>query len=304
MFQCGNNKTECPDAPERPDSELNLYRPKWYDRFKRNLLKFGEFFKLHGGKILIWFWVVMVLCCLGGLKVLHIVITQEVKMDAMLNPAKEVARIGKEWADHILKEWCPAFCDNFWTSCGTCCRFCTRKCCWVISCGRVSGMDKALQRRRVERGWRAPPYCDGMCEGARYRRFLHRKLMRVMKRTGQKKDTPWYSKKYNCTCKVKDQMACVTICKGLFFFFYCPLLPFYWILEFFFLFLRRKWRRRKRIQAFRAERAEKEAKKQQQYLHMDEYSRGQVEKEIVTLDKQIRDIRQLEKEYGKWKCQN
>lgn len=298
LLQCGNNKTVCPDAPERPDSSLELYRPRWYDRMNAGFKKFAEFIKLHGGKFLIAFWVIFCLVLLGGLKVLHIVMTQEVKMDAILFPPKEIARILKQWTDYILKEWCPSFCDNFWTSCCNCCGFCMRRSCWAMSCGKVSRTHKPLQRKRIERGWRAPPYCDGMCDGARTRRSLHRKLMRVMKRTGQKKDTPWFSKRYNCTCKVKDQAACVTICKGLFFFFYCPLLPAYWVVEFFFIFLRRKWRRRKRIKAFRAQREEKEATKQRQYLHMDEYSRGLVENEIVSLDKELRDIRKLEEEYG------
>ncbi len=245
------------------------------------------------------FWVIFVLCCLGGLKVLHMVITQEVKMDAIIAPPKEAMRIAKEWADYIFKEFCPTHCDNIWTTCARCCGTSCRGCCWICTCGKVSRFENMLYRRRVERGWRVPPHCNGMCEGAKYRRRLHRKLMRAMKRIGQKKETPWYSKPYNCSCKVKDQMPCLMICKGLFFFFYCPLLPLYWILEFTFILIRKRYRKAKRIKAFRAERAEKEAKKQNQYIHMDQYSRGVLEKEIVSLDRELKEIRQLEKEYGK-----
>ena len=279
---------------------MEIFRPRWYDRAWDVLKKAGEIFKLHGGKVLIMFWVWFLLICLGGLKVLHIVITQEVKMDAVVNPAKEAARIGKEWADYICKEFLPTHCDNIWTTCENCCAKSCRCCCWAVSCGRI-GRKKNLilhGRARVERGWRVPPHCDGMCDGAKYRRRLHRKLMRTMKRMGQKKDTPWYSKPYNCTCKVKDQMPCFMICKGLFFFFYCPLLPLYWTLEFIFILLRKRYRKWKRIKAYRAQKAEREAKKQNQYLHMDKYSRGVLEKEIVSLDKELKEIRQLEKEYG------
>lgn len=265
------------------------------DAFK----KLADFFKLNGGKFLIGFWVVFILICLGGLKIVHILITQEVKMDGIIDPIMAVVKKLKEWADYILKEWCPAYCDNFWTSCLNCSRFSCRHCCWIITFGRMSRIENRLYARRVERGWRVPPYCNGMCQGAKYRRSLHRRLMRVMKRTGARKAAPWFSKPYNCSCKVKDQMPCITICKGLFFFFYCPLLPMYWVFEFGFIFLRRRWRRWKRMKEFRAQKAEKDTEKARQYLHMDEYSRGVLENEIVNLDKELKEIKRLEKEYGK-----
>ena len=264
---------------------------------KKDFIKFGEFFKLHGGKFLILFWVYLMLCCLGALKILHMIITQELKMDFLINPLKVILAMVKQLASHVCKERFPAFYDNCCSTIGKCFRICCRRCCWAISCGRVSKIRRVMFRRRIERGWRAPPYCNGMCDGAKFRRSLHRRLMRVMKRTGQKKDTPWFSKKYICTCKVKDTMPCLKILKGLFFFFYCPLLPLYWSLEFFCIYLKRKWRRWKRIRAYRVRKEEKEAKKQQQYLHMDDYSRGILEKEMVTLDKELKEIRQLEKEY-------
>ena len=298
-MQCGNNKTVCPDAPNRPDSELEVYTRKWYERLGDFLKKVGKFFRQHGGKFLIIFWVVFLLILLGICKVAHILITQEVKMGAVTEPIMIIMKKLKEVADYIIKEWCPAFCDNFWTSCCNCSRFCCRHCCWIMTLGKVSRRENMLYKKRIERGWRAPPYCNGMCEGAKFRRRLHRKLMRVMKRTGQRKEAPWYGKPYNCSCKVKDQMPCVTICKGLFFFFYCPLLPVFWMLEFTCTYVRRRFRRWKRIQDYREEKAEKEAAKQRQYTYIDKYSRGLVENEIVSLDKQLREIRRLEKEYGK-----
>ena len=190
-------------------------------------------------------------------------------------------------------------CDNCWTTCGRCCRVSCRHCFWIISCGVVKRKEKMLYKRRIERMWRPPPYCDGMCEGAKYRRMVHRKLMRVMKRTGARKDAPWFSKSYNCSCKVKDTMPCIMICRGLFFFFYCPFLPVYWILEFCCTLARRKWRRHKRIAEYRKAKAEKEHAKERQYLHMDKYSRGVLEKDIIDLDKELKEITRLEKEYGK-----
>lgn len=289
----------CPDAPERPDSELTAYTKRWYEKVLDTLLSISEFFRLHTGKFLITFWVVMMLIFLGALKVVHIIITGEVKYKAATDPIVIAVERAKEIGEYILKQWCPAFCDNLCTSCGRCCRFCTRRCCWMMSCGAVEKDEPMLHKERIERGWRPPPYCNGMCKGAKYRRRLHRKLMRVMKRTGQRKDAPWFSRPYNCSCKVKDSAACVHICKGLFFFFYCPLLPLYWILEFCFIYLRRKWRRRKRIAAYRAEKAEREANKERKYFQMDKYSRGKLEKEIVDLDKELKEITRLEKEYGK-----
>lgn len=301
FLQCGNNKTVCPNAPERPDSDLVLYRERWYERLRDRLKQLADYFRLHGSKFLIMFWVILVLICLGVIKVVHILITQEVKMDAILTPWVEASRIAKEWKDYILKELCPTICDNFWTTCGNGCRICCRKCCWAATCGKlVRREERIINRQRIERGWRAPPYCNGMCRGAKHRRQLHRRLMRVMKRTGARKDTPWYSKPYNCTCKIKDQMPCIVICKGLFFFFYCPLLPLYWALLFTCIYLKRKWRRWKRIKVFRAEKAEKEEEKKLQYLHMDKYSRGILESEIVNLDKELKEIRRLEKEYGEF----
>ncbi len=221
-------------------------------------------------------------------------------MGVVVEPMQIIAEKAKAIAEHILKDVCPTFCDNFWTGCATCWEYTFRKCICCLTFGKLCGTNRVVGKRRVERGWRVPPYCNGMCDGARFRRKVHRKLMRVNKRSGNIKDIPWFQRPYNCTCKVKDEMPCIMICRGLFFFFYCPLLPVWWVLEFSFKFLRRSWRRRKRIKQFRAERAVREERKRQAYVHLDEYSRGKLENEIFSLDKELKEIKQLEKEYREY----
>lgn len=258
-----------------------------------------DVFRLHGGKIAILFWVILILYCLGMLKVLHIIISGDVKMDGIKDPMMVVAQKAKEYFDYVIHEWCPMVCDNCWTSIGNCCSFCCRKGCFVLTFGKVSHEENILGRRRVELGWRPPPYCDGMCKGAKYRRRIHRKMMRINKRAGIGRDMPWFQKPYSCTCKVKDQAPCLNICLGLVFFFYCPFLPVWWILEFAFKLVRKKHRRWKRIKKFRMERAQREAQKEKAYVHMDKYSRGQEEADIIKLDREIKKLKQMEKEFRK-----
>lgn len=220
-------------------------------------------------------------------------------MDGVKEPAMIILDKVKEYANYIIEEWCPMVCDNCWTSIGNCCSYCCRKCCFVMTFGKVARKEKMLGRRRIEQGWRPPPHCNGMCEGAKYKRKIHRKMMRINKRAGIGRDVPWFQQPYNCSCKVKDQMPCIQICTGLFFFFYCPFLPVWWVVEFMYKFIRKKWRRRKRIKKFRKERAEREAKKEKAYVHMDKYSRGQEETDIIKLDRDIKKLKQMEKEFRK-----
>ena len=84
------------------------------------------------------------------------------------------------------------------------------------------------------------------------------------------------------------------ICKGLFFFFYLPMLPLWWSLEFLWEFIKRKYRRHKRKKRFRAMKAEKAAKQKKYYLSVDQYSRGRIEKQILTIDKKITEIKKTE----------
>lgn len=100
----------------------------------------------------------------------------------------------------------------------------------------------------------------------------------------------------NSTCR--DTMPCCEIYKGMFFFFYCPLLPFIWILEYIWVFARQKWRRHKRKKRFRALRAAKQSQKDRTYLLLDKYSRGKVEREILDFSKDLKMQRRKKKMEG------
>ena len=93
-------------------------------------------------------------------------------------------------------------------------------------------------------------------------------------------------------------MPCCDICKGLFFFFYCPLLPLFWILEYIWVFAKHKWRRHKRKKRFRELRAAKQSQKDRTYLMLDKYSRGKVERGILDFSKDLTIQRQREKMEG------
>lgn len=86
-------------------------------------------------------------------------------------------------------------------------------------------------------------------------------------------------------------MPCWQIIKGVCFFYYCPFLPLCWGLQFFYYWAKRKWRRHKRKKKFRETRAALDAQKHNTYLHLDRYSRGKVEKEILDLDLHIKSER-------------
>ena len=93
-------------------------------------------------------------------------------------------------------------------------------------------------------------------------------------------------------------MPCLEICKGLFFFFYCPLLPLIWILEYLWVFAKHKWRRHKRKKRFRELRAAKQKEKDKTYLQLDKYSRGKIEREILDFSKDLKRKRQEKKRDG------
>ena len=87
-------------------------------------------------------------------------------------------------------------------------------------------------------------------------------------------------------------------CKGLFFFFYCPLLPLWWILDFLWVYAKRKWRRHKRKKRYRALKAAQRAKKDKTFLMLDQYTRGKVEKQIVAFDKNVKQKKKKKVEKG------
>ena len=201
----------------------------------------------------------------------------------------------------VYKEICPSVCDSCWTSIGSCFDRNTRKCCFFLTLGDVKKETDITHGPKIERGWRPPPYCNGSCKGAKIRRKIHRKEIRINKRAGLKvEETPWFKTKYTCTCKVKDTMPIVKICQGFWFFFYCPCLPAWWVLDLVFKTIKRKIKRRRKLKKFRKQRAVKDAKKAEEYVHLDEYSRGQETSEITKLDQDIKKLRQMEREFRKF----
>lgn len=86
----------------------------------------------------------------------------------------------------------------------------------------------------------------------------------------------------------RENMACLKIIKGMFFFYYCLLLPLIWTLHYLFIFVKRKWKRHKRKKNFRVERASGNQAEDQAYLQLDKYSRGKIEREIIEFDAELR----------------
>lgn len=74
------------------------------------------------------------------------------------------------------------------------------------------------------------------------------------------------------------------IIKATFFFIYCPLLPLWWSLEILFEWLMRKRRRQRRLKEYRSKKAEKQKKKEDTYLMVDEFSRGIKQKMVVDFE--------------------
>ena len=93
-------------------------------------------------------------------------------------------------------------------------------------------------------------------------------------------------------------MPCLEICKGLFFFFYLPLLPLWWTVEFTWDLICRKWRRHKRKKRYRALKASQAEKEKNQYLSVDQYTRGKVEKQILGLNKKIKNKKARQRNKG------
>ncbi len=83
-------------------------------------------------------------------------------------------------------------------------------------------------------------------------------------------------------------MPCLKIIKGVFFFYYCLLLPLIWTFHYLYMFVKRKWKRHKRKKTFRGERASGNQAENQAYLQLDKYSRGKIEREIIEFDAELR----------------
>ena len=86
----------------------------------------------------------------------------------------------------------------------------------------------------------------------------------------------------------RDTKPLLVICKELFFFIYCPLLPLWWIVDFVWEYGRRKWRRHKRKKRFREKRVASKARKEKTYLMLDQFTRGKVERQIIDFDKDVK----------------
>lgn len=153
------------------------------------------------GKFVLVSWFIWLLGCLGCLKVLHMFITGQVSYPAVSEPTMMVAQKGMEVMQKVSNEWCPAchrcVTGTFQRSC-----LCCFSCVGQLITGEKDQTPTTIATGDYERGWRRPKACNGMCQGAKMARRLHRKQMRINKRKGMKNETPWYHKKYECTCKV------------------------------------------------------------------------------------------------------
>ena len=153
------------------------------------------------GKFILLTWFVYLLICLGMLKVLHMLMTGQVNYPAVSDPMMMAAQKGMEIQQKIVNKWCPACYKCVSGSLQRCC-LCCFSCIGQTVTGKKDHKPTTVGISEYERGWRRPRACNGMCEGARTARRLHRKQMRINKRKGMKNETVWYQKKYECTCKV------------------------------------------------------------------------------------------------------
>ncbi len=158
----------------------------------------GNVFKFLGPTLLIGLWIWWILGCLGALKILHMIITGEIKAP---EPIMIILAVLEKILRKIFQEWCP----KMFSACARCCEKCCTCCFGVTLCLLTGGRSRKdeVAVRKVGPGWRIPRTCNGMCRGAKLARKNHRKLIRMNKRKGMKNETPWYQKRYKCTCKVR-----------------------------------------------------------------------------------------------------
>ena len=100
----------------------------------------------------------------------------------------------------------------------------------------------------------------------------------------------------------RDTQNVIEIFKGLCFFVYCPLLPLWWILEFFIEWIMRKRRRERRRKKFIKKKADKRSKDENTYLMLDKYTRGTTEKKMIDFneEKKKTNSKKKGKINGKW----
>ena len=188
-IQCGNNITNCP-----PNVELANSTKLWYGHLDF-LDKVTKFFEGNFGKFALGGIFVLLLWILGICKVVHMIITGSINIEVITNPLKLVVKLQNAVCQRIL----PGAGKACWSDSRRTCL-----CCFAKFSTTITGeSDTDALGVETGRGWRRPQYCDGMCRGAKLARRRHRKEMRMNKRRGVYKDTPWYTKKYTCTCVVR-----------------------------------------------------------------------------------------------------
>ena len=202
--QCGNDTTNCPPPPPIANGtstglwNINDLLPSWL-QWLPNLFRTETAVTL-----VLLFWIVLLLWCLGNIKILHMIITGQIDFPMVTEPITIVLSIVKGVLEKLFKEFLPEQYD----ACLTCCEKGIMRCCakafCILTFGRAqtNNIEVAVEKK-VGRGWRRPRNCNGMCAGAKSARRRHRKQMRINKRKGMKSDIPWFQKPYTCTCQVK-----------------------------------------------------------------------------------------------------
>lgn len=310
-MQCGNSTADCPPPPTYQNETTVDVDLTW-------LYDILDVLNGNAGKFALGSWFMLMLMCLGSCKVVHMVLTGQIDYPALTKPWK----CALDCLQKVCGRWCPMMCDR----CGDCCqRHCLCVCAACVT-GVTGKKAYTAQARDTKPGWRRPRTCDGMCSGAKQARRAHRKQMRINKRKGIKSETAWFQKPYTCTCQVRcvsiqaakcvfiaadcyglvpsrDTKPLLVICKELFFFIYCPLLPLWWILDFMWEYSRRKWRRHKRKKRFREKRAARRAQKEKTYLMLDQFTRGKVERQIIDFDKEVKAKKKKKPKKGLCVCE-
>lgn len=202
--QCGNDTTNCPPPPAIANGtsadiwNLNDLLPPWLRWLP------GLFRTETAVTFALMFWIILLLWCLGNIKILHMIITGQIDFPMVTEPVMIVLSIVKGVLTKLFKDFLPEQYDACMTSCEKCCMLCCAKvfCCLTFGRAQTNDIEIAVDRK-VGRGWRRPRHCNGMCTGAKDARRRHRKQMRINKRRGMKSDIAWFQKPYTCTCKVK-----------------------------------------------------------------------------------------------------